>query len=103
MAAGIRAGKGPISSSNGHTTQRPFGGVVGETDAAIVEEARERRPAVEQVVDGLGGVVAFGGRRISIIELILLGFSSIHDAILIKFTRLARTLCGRHLSALAAL
>jgi hypothetical protein len=46
---------------------------------------------------------AFGGRRISLIAFICMCFSSIHDAILIMFVRLARTFCGHHLSALAAL
>ena len=47
MAAGIRAGEGPILSSDRHTTQRSFGGVVRKADAAVVEEAGERCPAVE--------------------------------------------------------
>ena len=58
MAAGVRAGEGSVLSSDRHTTQCSFGGVVGEADAAVVEEAGERCPAVEQVVDGLSGVVA---------------------------------------------
>ena len=34
-----------------------FGGVVGHADAAVIEEAGERRPALEHVVDGLGDIV----------------------------------------------
>jgi len=35
-----------------------FGGIVRQTDAAIVKEARERGPALEHVVHGLSDVVA---------------------------------------------
>jgi hypothetical protein len=41
-----------------NTAQDPFGGVVRETDAAVVEEAGEGRPALEHVVHGLGEIVA---------------------------------------------
>ena len=37
---------------------RPLGGIVGQADAAVVEEARERGPALEHVVHGLGDIVA---------------------------------------------
>ena len=60
MAASVRTGEGPVSSSDRHTPQRSLGGVVRKTDAAVVEEAGERCPAVEKVVDRLGGIV-FGG------------------------------------------
>src|SRR6202162_5178253 len=55
--ASVRSGEGPVSSSDRHTPQRPFGGVVRKTDAAVVEEAGERCPAIEEVVDRLGGIV----------------------------------------------
>jgi hypothetical protein len=53
MAASFRTGEGPIPSSDRYTSQRSFGRVVRKTDAAIVEEAGERCPAVEEVVDAL--------------------------------------------------
>jgi hypothetical protein len=56
VAARIRACKGPVGSADGHPAQRSFGGVVGETDPAIVEEAREVGPAFEAIVNGLGGL-----------------------------------------------
>ena len=60
MAAGVRTGEGPIASSDRHTPQRSFRGVVRKTDAAVVEEAGERCPAVEEVVDRFGGIVLGG-------------------------------------------
>jgi hypothetical protein len=47
--------------------QRSFGGVFRKTDAAVVEEAGERCPAVEKViVDRLGGIV-LGGKQGSLL------------------------------------
>src|SRR5712664_3172884 len=63
VAARVRTGKGPVSSSDRHTSQRSFSGVVRKTDAAVVEEAGERCPAVEKVVDRLGGIVLGGEQR----------------------------------------
>ena len=60
MATSVRTGEGPIPSSDRHTSQRSFGGVVCKTDAAIVEEAGKRCPAVEEVVDRFGGIVLGG-------------------------------------------
>jgi len=60
ITASVRTGKGPVSSSDRHTPQRSFGGVVRKTDAAVVEEAGERCPAVEEVVDRFGGIVLGG-------------------------------------------
>src|SRR5664279_5768465 len=56
-------GEGPVSSSDRHAPQRSVGGVVRKTDAAVVEEAGERCPAVEKVVDRLGGIVLGGEQR----------------------------------------
>jgi hypothetical protein len=39
MAASVRTGESPVSSSDRHPPQRSFGGVVRKTDAAVVEEA----------------------------------------------------------------
>ncbi len=60
MTASVRTGKGPVSPSDRHTPQRSFRGVVRKTDAAVVEEAGERCPAVEEVVDRFGGIVLGG-------------------------------------------
>ena len=55
-AAFVRAGEGPVVAADRDAAQGPLGGVVGHAQAAIVEEASERRPALEAVVDRLGGV-----------------------------------------------
>lgn len=52
--AAVGAGEGPVLASDREATQRPLGGVVGEADAVVVEEARERRPSLHKIVDGLG-------------------------------------------------
>ena len=44
----------PVAAANGHTAHSPLGGVVGKTDAAIMEEARKRLPVIEAVIDGIG-------------------------------------------------
>src|SRR5689334_9141473 len=51
-AAPVRAAKQPGPSAQGDTAQRSFGRVVRETDLPVVEKARERWPAFEQVVHG---------------------------------------------------
>ena len=50
----VGAAEGPISSAYRYTAQRALGRVVRQADAAVVEEARERLPVVERVVDRLG-------------------------------------------------
>ena len=45
---------------NRDAAQRPFGRVVGDTHTTVIEEARERCPALETVVDRLGGLVLRG-------------------------------------------
>src|SRR5207245_8512378 len=42
----------------GNAAQCAFGGIVAEADATIVEEAREGRPALEQVVHRLRDIIA---------------------------------------------
>jgi hypothetical protein len=37
--------------------QRPLGGIVGETDSSVVEEAREGIPALQHVIHRLGDIV----------------------------------------------
>src|SRR6516165_7251611 len=50
----VGAGKGPVVSSDGDAAQRSFGGVVRDAQTAIGEEASERQPTFEAVVDCLG-------------------------------------------------
>jgi hypothetical protein len=42
----------------GDAAHAAFGGIVGQADATVVEEAGERGPALEHVVHGLGDLVA---------------------------------------------
>ena len=44
--------------AEGDAAQGALGGVVREADAAVVEEARERVPALEHVEAGLGQIMA---------------------------------------------
>src|SRR5882757_4872668 len=53
-AAGVRAGEGPVVAADSDAAQRALGGVVGQAQAAVVEEADETVPAVEAVGDRLG-------------------------------------------------
>src|SRR5207302_7848803 len=43
----------PCLPSQGDGTQRPLRRIVAETDAAVVEEAGERGPALQHVIHGL--------------------------------------------------
>ena len=62
FAAAIGACKHPVLAADGHGSDEPLGGVVGQTDPAIVEEAGKTVPATEHVVDGLGEI-AFARER----------------------------------------
>ena len=53
FATAIGAGEGPVVAADGDAAQRPLGSVVGEADPAISQEAVERGPALEGVVDRL--------------------------------------------------
>ena len=53
-AAAVGAGEQPRLSAQGNPSERPFGGIVREADAAVVEEAGEELPAPEHVIHGLG-------------------------------------------------
>ena len=55
--SGVRSGEGPVAAPDGHTAQCAFGGVVAEAYAPVVEEARERRPLIECVVDRLDEIM----------------------------------------------
>jgi hypothetical protein len=58
LAALVGAGEGPVGASDRDAAQCPLSGVVRHAQAAVVEGAGERRPALEAVVDRLGGLEA---------------------------------------------
>lgn len=57
-AATIGTGEQPRLSSESDAAQGSFRGVVRQADAPIVEEAGERRPALEHIVHRFGDIVA---------------------------------------------
>ena len=59
-AAFVGAGKGPVAAPDRDGTQLTLSGVVGHAQAAVVEEAGQRSPALEAVLDGLAGVAVLG-------------------------------------------
>src|ERR1041384_13239 len=54
LAAAIGAGEQPRLAADSYSAQCPLGGIVGQADAAVVQEAGEGRPALQHVVDCLG-------------------------------------------------
>ena len=56
LATAVGAGEQPGPAPEGNSAQRALGGIVGQADAAVVEEAGEGRPALEHVIDRLGGL-----------------------------------------------
>jgi hypothetical protein len=56
----VGSGEGPVMASDGDAVQSWLGSVVRHAQAAIVEEAGERGPATEAVLDGFGDFVAGG-------------------------------------------
>lgn len=66
-AAGVGTCKRPVLPADGYAAQRTFGGIVGEADSAVVEEAHEGVPTREAVGDGLGDV-ALGGDAIALLD-----------------------------------
>ena len=56
LAAAVGAGEQPCLAAERDAAQRSLGGIVGEADPAVVEEAGEGGPARQHVVDGLGDV-----------------------------------------------
>ena len=51
-AALIRSSKCPIASSDCYTTQGTFRGIVRQTNAPVIKEAREPFPMIQAVTDG---------------------------------------------------
>lgn len=58
LAAAVGATEQPCLAAERDAAERALGGIVGEADAAIVDEARERVPALEHVEAGLGQIMA---------------------------------------------
>ena len=58
LAAAIRATEQPRLATERDAAERALGGVVAEADAAVVEEAGERIPALEHVEAGFGQIMA---------------------------------------------
>ena len=56
VTSAIRTGEQPGFPAKGDAAQSSFGGIVGQADAAVVEEAGESGPALEHVIDGAGDV-----------------------------------------------
>ena len=59
-SAAIRAAEQPGFSSKSDAPQPSFGGIVGEAHAAVLQEQREARPTLEDVVERLGQVMPTG-------------------------------------------
>lgn len=57
MAASVRTGEGPVSSSDRLRRNACSAALFARQTTAVGEEAGERCPAVEKVVDRLGGIV----------------------------------------------
>src|SRR4029077_8842584 len=53
LTASVGAGEQPSLPSESQAAQRPLGGIIGQADAAVLEEAGEGSPALE-VVHGAG-------------------------------------------------
>jgi hypothetical protein len=58
LAATIGAAEQPRFAAERDAAESALGGVVGEADAVVVEEAGERVPALEHVEAGLGQIMA---------------------------------------------
>lgn len=54
------AGEQPVLASQGDGADQVFNAIVVRSQVAVVDEARQRRPPFEAVVDGLGGRAAVG-------------------------------------------
>jgi hypothetical protein len=61
LTAATGAAEGLVPAAKPNTAQRALGGIVGETDSAIVEEAGEGVPALQHVIHRFGDVVQYGG------------------------------------------
>src|SRR5688500_16212504 len=57
-APAIGAGEEPRLPSERYSAQPALGSIVAQAYSAVVQEARERGPALEHVVHGLGEIVA---------------------------------------------
>lgn len=57
VTAGIGASERPVPVADRDAGDRPFGGVVRQAMASVVEEPCKGRPALQYIVDGPGGIV----------------------------------------------
>ena len=60
MPALVGASEGPVLPPHRDGTNLTFGGVVRHAQPSIIEEAREGRPALEEIVDGLTRLAVLG-------------------------------------------
>ena len=51
LTSAVGAAEGPVASANRDPPQGSFGCIVRQADAAIVEEARERAPPFQAIID----------------------------------------------------
>src|SRR5271169_1440331 len=67
LAATVGAGEQPGFAPEGNAAQGALGGVVAETDAAVIEKAGKGRPALEHVIHCLGviGVMRQSGALVA--------------------------------------
>lgn len=68
LTAAVRAAEQPCLPPERHAAERPLGGVVRDADPAIVEEAGERIPAAQHVVDGFGEIMVARQLRVLLDE-----------------------------------
>src|SRR5262245_61385992 len=59
-AAFVGASEGPVAAANCDSTHLALSGVVRHAEASVIEEASERIPAFEAVIDGLAGLAVLG-------------------------------------------
>ena len=59
-SATIGSAEEPGFSAKSDTSQASFGGIVGQTHTSVLEEQREARPSLQDVIERLGQVVAPG-------------------------------------------
>ena len=56
LATAVGAGESSGAAAYCNSAQCPFGGIVGQADRPVIEKPGEGRPALQHVVNGLGGV-----------------------------------------------
>src|SRR5579871_433728 len=59
-SAAIRSAEQPGLPTKSNASQSSLGGIVGETDAPVLEEEGEAGPALQDVIEGFGKVMPAG-------------------------------------------